>query len=78
MGKDKRARAENTLTAIALANLTAALVDAMQDAEVPNGIVHGFLDELERLNTLTLGTGAAYSFMTFVTEALRSTVAYND
>ena len=39
---------------IALGNLVASIVDTMREADVPNDIVHGFLDRLDRLNAMTL------------------------
>ncbi len=78
MGKDKRARADNRLTAIALANLVAAIVDTMQNTDLPDSIVHHFLDELDRLNTRMLPPAGAGAFMHFITDVLRGEVVAND
>ncbi len=78
MGKDKRARADNRLTAIALANLVAAIVDTMRNTDLPDDIVRHFIEELDRLNTLMLPPTGAGAFMHFVTDVLRGEVAAND
>ena len=77
MVKDRRARAGNYFTTVALANIVAVIVDTMREADVPNDIVHHFIDELERLNALTLH-GSPAEFMAFLTETLRGTVPHND
>jgi len=77
MGKDKKARRETRLTVVALANLTAAIVDAMRDAEVPNHVVHTFLDGFERLNDFTL-SGPPGMILSDIVGLLRATVPDND
>ena len=62
---------------MALGNLIAAVVDTMRDADVPNSVVHAFLDNLDRLNELTL-YGDVSSVMLDITEIVRSTVPDND
>ncbi|MEH3105503.1 MAG: hypothetical protein PGN12_16580 [Sphingomonas phyllosphaerae] len=39
---------------VALANLVAVIVDTMRNAQVPNEVVHHFIDELAELNAITL------------------------
>lgn len=77
MVKDRKARAGNHFTIVALANIVAMLVDTMREADVPNDVVHHFLDGLERMNALTL-VGSAADFMDFLVVTLRGTVPGND
>jgi hypothetical protein len=77
MVKDRKARAEVRITVMALANMTAAIVDAMRDAEVPNHVVHTFLDAFERLNDLMLD-GPPAVILGEIVEIVRSTVPDND
>lgn len=77
MGKDTKARRGNVLTVMALANLMAAIVDTMREAEVPDDLVHTFLDRLERMNALTLSGTAAHIMSDFV-GVIRGTVPAND
>ena len=73
MGKDKKARQHGQMTALALANLLAAIVDAMDDAAVPPLIFHRFLDRLDDLNQLQLW-GDPLEFMDMVITVMRRTV----
>lgn len=75
--KDRKARTENSITVVALANLIAALVDTMRMADVPNDVVHNFLDELDRMNELTTA-GHTLDFMLFLTSVMRKSLASND
>jgi hypothetical protein len=77
MAKDKQAREHSRLTACALANLLAAIVDAMADAELPPSVIHRFLGRLDDLNQLQLW-GEPLDFMDTVIAVLRRTVACND
>lgn len=77
MVKDRRARAGNYFTTVALANVVAVIVDTMREADVPNDKVHHFINELERLNALTLH-GDAAEFMSFLADVLRGSVPVND
>jgi hypothetical protein len=77
MAKDKKARAENHVTVMALANMLAAIVDAMRDGGVPNDIIHGFLDRLTVLNSVSLSGMPAAIIGDFV-DVIRGTVADND
>lgn len=77
MAKDGKARHRNRITVMALANMIAAIVDTMREADVPNGIVHGFLDNLERMNVLTL-SGQPGMLMAEFVEIVRATVPSND
>lgn len=77
MAKDKKARAQNDMTVTALANVVAALIDTMQNTGLPPRLVLGFLDELERMNALTI-QGRAADFLSFLVDVLRSTVPSND
>lgn len=77
MVKDKRARRDNRITLMALANMIASMVDAMRFADVPNDVIRRFLDNLEELNCITLH-GPAYEMMDTIVEVVRSTVASND
>jgi hypothetical protein len=77
MAKDKYARHENRVTVMALGNLIAALVDTMRAADVPNDVVHDFLDKLERLNGFTL-FGDAGDVMDEIVDVVRRTVPDND
>jgi len=77
MAKDKYARHENRVTVMAIGNLIAALVDTMRAADVPNGIVHDFLDKLERLNGFTL-FGDAGEVMDEIIDVVRGSVPSND
>lgn len=77
MAKDSTARAEGRITVLALGNLTAAIVDAMQDAGLPPGSAHRFIDRLEQLNQMTLW-GRPAEVMLCITATLRRSVASND
>ncbi|WP_260597836.1 hypothetical protein [Sphingomonas endolithica] len=77
MAKDKHAREQNRLTACALANLLAAIVDAMGDAELPPSVIHRFLSRLDDLNQMQLW-GESLEFMELVVNVLRRSVACND
>ena len=75
--RDRYARQQGRLTIVALANLIATVVDTMRAADVPNDIVHHFLDRLESLNDLTL-TGLAGDLLGDVVAVVRATVPGND
>ncbi len=77
MVKDKRARRNNRITLMALANIVASMVDAMRFADVPNDVIRHFLNNLEELNCITLD-GPAYDLMESIVEVVRSTVPSND
>ncbi|MFC3579108.1 hypothetical protein [Sphingomonas hylomeconis] len=77
MAKDKQAREHSRLTACALANVLAAIVDAMGDAELPPMAIHRFLHRLDDLNQLQLW-GEPLEFMETVICVLRRSVASND
>jgi hypothetical protein len=77
MAKDKRARRENRVTVTAMANMLAAMIDAMRAGGVSNDVTHGFLDKLEWLNAMTL-TGYPAVLMAEFVEVMRCTVASND
>ena len=77
MAKDRKARDEARITVIALANMTAAIVDAMRDANVPNHVVHTFLDCFDDLNSFALH-GAPAIILGDIVEIVRATVAHND
>lgn len=77
MGKDKRARAEVHITVMAIANLIAAIVDTMRNADMPPHAVFGFLDELERLNGITLW-GAPGLVLDEIIHVVRRSVPSND
>lgn len=77
MAKDRKARAETHVTVMALANMLAAMVDAMRDVGVSNDVIHGFLDRLDRLNAISL-TGMPAALMRDFVEVMRGTVASND
>ena len=77
MAKDRKARAETHVTVMALANMLAAIVDAMRDVGVPNDIIHGFLDRLTVLNSVSLSGMPAAIIGDFV-DVIRGTVADND
>lgn len=77
MAKDKRARDEGRVTVMALANLIAAIVDTMREAEVGSDVIHAFLDRLEHLNAITL-SGIAGAIMIDFVEVVRGTVPAND
>lgn len=77
MGKDKRARSDGRITVIALGNLTAAIVDTMQEAGLAPVIVHRFLDRLEAMNEQMLW-GRPADIMAGLTDVLRRTVPSND
>ncbi len=77
MAKDRKARAETHVTVMALANMLAAIVDAMRDVDVPNDVIHGFLDRLDRLNAISLFGMPAALLKDFV-EIVRGTVPGND
>lgn len=77
MVKDRKARANNRITVMAIANMLAALVDAMREAQVSNDVIHVFLDSFERMNTLTL-TGPAWSILSEFVDVVRATVPSND
>jgi hypothetical protein len=57
--------------------MTAAIVDAMRDAEVPNHVVHTFLGSFDRLNDLMLD-GPPAVILGEIVEIVRSTVPDND
>ncbi|MBB5728287.1 hypothetical protein [Sphingomonas prati] len=65
------------MTVIAIANLIAVLVDTMRRTDMPNDIIHGFLDGLDRLNGTTL-YGAAGAMLDEVVDIVRVTVPVND
>lgn len=77
MGKDKHARREDRVTVMALGNLIASMVDTMRDADVPNHVVHRFLNRLDRLNASTL-YGDAGVVMLEITDVIRDAVPGND
>jgi len=77
MAKDKRARRENRVTVTAMANMLAAMVDAMRASGVSNDVTHGFLDKLDWLNAMTL-SGYTQTLMAEFVEVMRCTVASND
>ena len=77
MAKDKRARRENRVTVTAMANMLAAMIDAMRAGGVSNDVTHGFLDKLEWLNAMTL-SGYPATLMAEFVEVMRCTVASND
>lgn len=77
MGKDRKARELGRVTVMALANLIATLVDTMRQADLPNDVVHQFLDSLERLNGMTL-SGEPAIVMGDVVEIVRRSVPMND
>ena len=77
MVKDTKARQQIDLTVIALANLIAALTDAMRDADIGNDVVHGFLDELDHLNWMTIH-GTPRQVLNDIIEVVRGTVPIND
>jgi len=77
MVKDTKARQQINLTVIALANLIAALTDAMRQADIGNDVVHRFLDELDHLNWLTIH-GMPRHVLTDIVDIVRSTVPGND
>ena len=77
MVKDTKARQQIDLTVIALANLIAALTDAMRQADIGNDVVHQFLDELDHLNWLTIH-GMPRRVLTDIVDIVRSTVPTND
>ncbi|NYD88891.1 hypothetical protein HD841_000660 [Sphingomonas melonis] len=62
---------------MALANMTAAIVDAMRDAEVPNHVVHTFLNAFDRLNDIVLD-GAPATILSEIVQIVRTTVPDND
>lgn len=65
------------MTVMALANMTAAIVDAMRDADVPTHVVHTFLDNFERLNRVVLfGTPAV--ILGDIIDIVRTSVPSND
>lgn len=77
MRKDKKARRANEMTVVALGNLVAVIVDTMRNAQVPNEVVHHFIDELADLNAITLN-GEAADFMAYIANVLRGSVPVND
>lgn len=77
MVKDRKARAHAQVTVMALANMTAALVDAMRDADVPNHVVRTFLDCFNRLNSVTL-SGMPAEILSEIVFVVRSAVPEND
>ena len=77
MAKDKKARNEGRVTVMALANLIAAIVDTMREAEVGSDVIHGFLHRLDHLNAVTL-SGIADAIMVDLIDVVRSTVPAND
>ncbi|MEG3165558.1 hypothetical protein U1701_13230 [Sphingomonas sp. PB2P19] len=77
MVKDKRARQDNRITLMAVANMIAAMVDAMRFADVPNDVIRRFLDNFEELNCIMLD-GPAYELMDHIVDVVRSTVPSND
>lgn len=77
MAKDRKARNEVRLTVIAIANVIAAIVDTMRDGNVPNDVIHTFLDRLERMNQATM-EGVAGMVLADVVEIIRGTVPDND
>lgn len=62
---------------MALANLVATLVDTMRNADLPNDVIHQFLDRLESLNGMTL-SGEPSIVMDDVVEIVRRSVPTND
>lgn len=77
MTKDKQARRDNRITLMAMANMLAAIVDALREADAPNSVTHAFLDKFDRLNTMTL-TGYPAVLMAEFVDLMRTTVASND
>lgn len=77
MAKDRKARAENHVTVMALANMLAAIVDTMREADVENSIVHSFLDRLEHMNAITL-SGMPGAILENLVNIVRGTVPSND
>lgn len=65
------------MTAAALANLLAVLVDTMGDAGLPPAVIHRFLNRLDSLNEMQLW-GEPLEFLEMVIGILRRSVASND
>ena len=65
------------MTAAALANLMAVLVDTMGDAGLPPPVILRFLDRLDSLNEMQLW-GEPLEFLEMVVGILRRSVASND
>lgn len=77
MVKDRKARQRIDLTVIAIANLIAAVTDAMRNADLGNDVVHRFLDELDHLNWMTIH-GPPQRVLNDIIEVVRGTVPVND
>ncbi len=65
------------MTVMAIANLIAAIVDTMRNAQMPPEAVHGFLDELDRLNDITMW-GTPLIVLEEIIEVVRRSVPSND
>lgn len=77
MVKDEKARRVGDITLMALANLMGAIVDTMQEADVPNDTIHHFLDRLQEMNELTLW-GSPAKFIDGLIVVIKRTVPDND
>jgi hypothetical protein len=77
MMKDRKARRDNRLTVLALANMIAAIVDTLVEEGVGNSVAHGFLDRLETLNEQSVH-GPALHILADMIDIVRATVPVND
>jgi hypothetical protein len=77
MGKDKKARAQNRITVMALANMIAALVDALREADISNEVAHNFLDHVDLMNSASL-SGMPQGLLRDMIKVIRATVPSND
>jgi predicted nucleic acid-binding protein len=77
MVKDRKARRQNQVTALAVGNMIAALVDTMMREDLGNDVAHHFLDRLQDLNSMTLH-GPALFILDDIVDVVRGTVPVND
>lgn len=77
MAKDKKARQLGHLTINALGVVLGSIIDTMRMADVPNDVVHHFLDGLENGFQECL-YGEAQTIMLGLLFVLRQNVASND
>jgi hypothetical protein len=77
MAKDKKARELGHVTLEAIGVVMGSIVDTMRAADVPNDVIHTYIDKLEEGFAEVLW-GEALAIMFSLVDVLRSGVASND
>jgi hypothetical protein len=77
MAKDKKARELGHMTLAAIGIVMGSIVDVMKGADIPNDVVHLYLDRLEE-GFETVLWGDAQAIMYGLVDVLRTNVPSND